>query len=102
MKKLEDLVREDVKIVMDDKYIIKVKTENKKYFYGFDIITEDFKRVPRETSLEMPKYMLDFLNNESIRARLALSMCSSYTKASRLLRLSERTLFRLIERMNKE
>lgn len=82
-------------IIIADDNIIKVIKDDDKYYYGYNILTEEFKKVFKNHSVKINKTLIRLLGDESIRVKLALSLTNNNAKAAKMLNLSGRTLFRI-------
>ncbi|HWY11947.1 MAG TPA: hypothetical protein VN026_11510 [Bacteroidia bacterium] len=96
---LEELIRHDIRVCMDEHNVICVSKENKIYYYGYDIITEQFIKMKKDSAIEMPKVILNLINNKFARLKLSNHLCPSVDKSAKLMRMGKKTLFRLNKEM---
>jgi hypothetical protein len=84
------------KVLISDKYFIKVNSETVTSFIGFDILTENVVSIDKtEKYMEISQSVLDLIGSEELRFRVVNTLCSSDLKRSKLLKVTERTVFRM-------
>lgn len=77
--------------------IIKVIKDSDHCYYGYDLLTEEFKKVLKSKTTPLSNTTIKLLGSEMLRAKLALNLTNTVAKAAKMLNLSERTLFRIKE-----
>lgn len=83
-------------LLMTDESIFKVSAQTQKSFLGYDIEDENFVCADKTKCYPVPDIMLQILNSDIKRIKLALSITEgSRKKAAELLNVSEMTIYRI-------
>lgn len=91
------------KIIITKDAIIKIRSIEKEVLTGYDIFTEKLIEIPNNGYMEITEQIISLLGCEEKRLRLASALCKNQSQMSKILNLSDRTVFRLEnEFMNSE
>lgn len=85
-------------IVIYKSYIILVDEETSKYYIGYDILTEELKKVPKSKSIGFPKVIFKLFKDPRARYILARNISEKRTTIAHILGISERQVSRLREK----
>lgn len=87
-------------LCITENHIIKIQFGDKKYLYGYDLITEKFVKVLIKDCRPFPKIMLQLISNEKLKILILDQLCSDLEHAAEVSRLSVRNISTLRKRHN--
>lgn len=91
------------KIIITKDAFIKVRSVENNVIIGYNIFTEELVQISNSDYMEITSEIISILGDEEKRIRLANAMCKNQIGISKILKVSERTVFRLEnEFMNSE
>ena len=91
------------KIIITRNAIIKVRNIEKGVIIGYNVLNEELIEVPNNGYMEITQEIISLLGCEEKRLRVPSALCKTQSQISKMLNLSDRTVFRLEnEFMNSE
>lgn len=81
-------------IVINNDSVINVINIEDNFYYGYDIINEEFKRVSIKDSIQFSKTLIKLLGCQNTRTKIAINLTDSETEATKILKTSKKTLNR--------
>ncbi len=81
-------------IVINNDKMIKVTMQDELHYCGFDIISENFKIIPKIGSFEISETIIKLIGCEKTRIKTAIAISKDNTDASALLSMGEKTFYR--------
>lgn len=91
------------RIIITKNAIIKVRKIEKGMIIGYNVLNEELVEVTNNGHMEITEQIISLLGSEEKRLRLASALCKNKSQISKMLNLSDRTVFRLEnEFMNSE